>query len=137
MREHCIQRVMGGWRRGLCRAQWSLSVMFCTEGIFIYFSPFSFWDDTKEEQITPLLPPTGNECCSCASGTRPDLSERKTPVKCGEAPSSQQIILQGKKDSSFSRLMPLRLSSGINPSVCCLVCWLKDSPERAPRMSSQ
>lgn len=40
MREHCIQRVRGGWRRGLCHAQRSLSVIFCTEGIFIYLSPF-------------------------------------------------------------------------------------------------
>lgn len=40
MWEHCIQRVRGGWRRGLCHAQRSLSVIFCTEGIFIYLSPF-------------------------------------------------------------------------------------------------
>lgn len=57
MRERCTQGVTGGWRRGLCRAQWSLSVIFCKDGIFIYFSPFSFWDDTKEEKITPFLPP--------------------------------------------------------------------------------
>lgn len=50
-------------------------------GDFYLFVSFSFWDDTKEEKITPFLLQTGNQCCSCASSTHPDLPERKAPVK--------------------------------------------------------
>lgn len=132
MREHCIQRVRGGWRRGAVPCTTGSQCHILHRGDFYLFVSFSFWDDTKEEKITPFLLQTGNQCCSCASSTHPDLPERKAPVKWGEAPSSQQMILQGKKDSSLSCLMLVHLLSSINPSVCCFVGWLEDMPRQAP-----
>lgn len=52
--ERCVQRV-GGGRAVPCTMLFT--VISSTAGIFIYFSPFSLGDDTKEEKITPFLPP--------------------------------------------------------------------------------
>lgn len=62
---------------------------------------------------------------------------RKAPATRGEAPSRWQIILQGKKDSSLSCLMPVHLWSSVNPSVCCFVRSLGDSPSRPPQRRSR
>lgn len=98
MRECCIQRVMGGWRRGLCHAQWSLSVIFCTEGIFIYFSPFSFWDDTKEEKITPFLPPNWKWMLQLCKQHPPSFAGEKGPqLNEGRLPAANKFYYRGRK----------------------------------------
>lgn len=72
-----VQGVGGGWA---VPSTMLLAVISCTNGICIYFSPFSLGDDTKEEKITPRMLQLCKQCPPWFVWARPQRREGRLPV---------------------------------------------------------
>lgn len=112
-----------------------LVVISCTDGICIYFSPFSFGDDTKEEKITPRMLQLCKQRPPWFVWTRPQRREGRLPAigklyYRGRKPPASLVWCLLVHGTALAPLPAALLAGGEEAQAASPVGWRR--PHRSP-----